>query len=89
MFDLMHKISQGRPEPLKLVVDILSIDRKYLLILEKLGLFGRQLYLLWNECCQADMEKFIRLLEKFDEGELSQTFIRKHVRKTRGINIEV
>lgn len=89
MFELLYKLSQGYPDVLKFVFEVLAIDRKYLFIMERLGIFGRQLRFLWEDSCQANMDKFIRLLEKFDNGELSQTYIKKHVRKTRGLDIEV
>lgn len=48
--------------------------------LEKMGITGSELYMLWNDCCDRDFTKVQEVINKFSNGEFTKEYIQKHIK---------
>lgn len=56
----------------------------HLLTLDSIGLYGSQAYMLWNDCCDRDIEKVELVLRNCQMGKLSDNEILSNVSQGRG-----
>jgi len=56
--DIILKMGEGNPGAMSCTMDMLSNEKVHLiLILDTLGLYGSNLYMLWSDCCNRDLEE--------------------------------
>lgn len=55
----------------------------------KLGIYGPNFYVLWNDCCQKDATKLSRLLDAYKDGRFSKEMLEEQSNKRWGNNIEI
>ena len=81
MKDVAMKMSEGNPGALQVVMKLLSNpgDLMYILACDKIGLYGSRLYMLWNDCCDRDIEAFKSVLRGWTSGKYSTDEILDHV----------
>ena len=44
----------------------------YLITLDKMELYEDKLYMLWNDCCNRDISKVIKILDYYEKGIINQ-----------------
>lgn len=52
----------------------------FLITLDKMELYGSQLYMLWNDCCNRDINKVIKILELYEREIITQKDIDERVK---------
>lgn len=48
-------------------------------LFDSIGLYGSKLYMLWNDCCDRDMDKVKSVLDARQRGKLTDQEILEHV----------
>lgn len=48
--------------------------------LDKMGLYEDKLYMLWNDCCNRDINKMKLILEKYREGAITDKDIEERIK---------
>ena len=87
---LALNIADGNPGALAFVVEAYEMNRETAEIafskIEKYGIKGCDLYMLWNDCCNRDTRFAIEVILTASVG-----YIKKHINKAegRGIKIDV
>ena len=64
-------IGMIQDDPMTGMLDILLFDT--------LGIYGSKIYMVWNDCCGRDMEKFKETLRAFREGKFTEEEIHKNL----------
>lgn len=80
--DLMLKMSEGNPGALMLCTELFKLGTPgvvALINLDDIGLYGDRLYMLWNDCCDRDADKVIKVIEAMNSGKFSAQDIRDRV----------
>lgn len=74
-------MSEGNPGALRVVMELMKtpIDCLYLLSLDTIGIYGSEIYILWNDCCGRDFDKLKTVLNAWKRGQLTAAEIRLHV----------
>lgn len=52
----------------------------YLITLDKMELYEDKLYMLWNDCCNRDISKVIKILDYYEKGIINQIDIDERVK---------
>lgn len=52
----------------------------YLLILDKMELYEEKIYMLWNDCCNRDISKVIKILDYYNREIITQKDIDTRVK---------
>lgn len=77
-------ICKGNPGALTFLMKAYDLDmfaaEKGFARMEKAGITGSWLYMLWNDCCNRDTKKALKAMNKIDVE-----FIKDHVFRPRGI----
>ena len=78
---IIEKMSEGNPGAMAFCFEALKepADLHILLMCDTLGLYGAKLYMLWNDCCNRDMEKVRKVITEFTSGKLTREEIHKNL----------
>lgn len=86
--DLMIKMSEGNPGALMTCTELLKLGTSgvvAIIFLDYLGIYGERLYMLWNDCCDRDIQRVMKVVSAVNaEKKLSEEDVRKHVSGVRG-----
>ena len=52
----------------------------YLITLDKMELYEDKLYMLWNDCCNRDISKVIKILDYYEKGIINKIDIDERVK---------
>lgn len=71
VFSCLTKMSEGNPGCLEFLMDVFktqNIETFYEIVirLDNAKLYGKFIYMLWNDCCIRDTYKTIRMIRKLD-----------------------
>lgn len=87
--DLLVKFSGGNPGAATTLMSIIQYDFltgcRALMVLDELGIYGSRLYMLWNDCCDRNPKKVIRVLDAYLSGHLESETIDEHIDQGRGV----
>lgn len=79
MVEILANMSEGNQEALQFLTALVSADPLlalfYMLLLDKLGIYGYKIAILWKDCCEKDWIKWIKTLEAFRLGNFSKDHI--------------
>lgn len=86
--DIAFKMSEGNPGALNCIMEVFKASNLHdgmhgamlILYCDSLGLYGSELYMLWNDCCDRDIKKFELVLRNWQMGKLSKETILANVR---------
>ena len=91
--DIMVKMSEGNPGALTVLTLLIKEDEMNLvtriLALDTMNLYGCKLYMLWNDCCDRDLEKVKDIIDAWQRGKLALKVIHDAVSGGRGTPIEI
>lgn len=88
--DLVFNYSQGNPGAMTVVTLILKAAAKDLAYMQCLDMFdklklkGPKLYMLWNDCCNRDIDKILKITFLLKLGELTEQDIHEHINYEKG-----
>lgn len=87
IMEIATKMSEGNPGALQAIMQFARnpIDFMLLLACDSIGLYGSQLYMLWNDCCGRDMRKVRTVLKAWERGKVTAEEILQHVSGGRGM----
>ena len=74
----------GNPGAIKMLFELQNaVEDKtaiYLITLDKMELYEDKLYMLWNDCCNRDISKVIKILDYYEKGIINQIDIDERVK---------
>ena len=79
-------MSEGNPGALTCMMEMMDSNPMALLDIlyfDSLGIYGSKIYMLWNDCCDRDMNKLNETLRYFREGDISEEEIHANLDKVR------
>ena len=85
------KMSEGNPGCLVFLTQFIQlVPTAFLLILQfdGMGLYGSKLYMLWNDCCNKDVNKVAEVMRRRNRGEITDAEIMEHVSGVYGTAFE-
>ncbi len=87
---IVDKMAENNIGTMEFVMIILqSNNMTKLVACDNLGLYGKNLYMFWNDCCQRDLIKVCAILERYMANRISKDYILKHLNEFRGENINM
>jgi hypothetical protein len=93
VIDILTKMSEGNPGALTCLMEMMKKkdwyfpDMEplfYILHLDELGLYGSQLYILWNDCCNRDLDLFETVMRNHQMRRLSRAALLSNLEGGRG-----
>lgn len=92
LLDIMMKMSEGNPGALTCLIEMAKKKDWYgeaneivmIMSLDTMELYGLNLYMLWNDCCDRDLIKMELVLRNYQMGILSKEEIHKNLNQGRG-----
>ena len=91
--DNFKTFSDGNPEALTALFELMkqAEDRigLFLITLDRMQLYGSHLYMLWNDCCNRDINKVIKILELYEREIITQKDIDDRIKNVGyGLNFD-
>ena len=83
------KLSDGNPGAISAAIEIARENVLDLLACDRLALYGAELYMLWNDCCNRDAKKVNAVLAAWRHGKLSEEEIHHHLEGINGIPFDL
>ncbi len=86
-FEMAMVMSEGNPGALSVVMEMMKDPRGFMgiLLCDSLDIRGEKLYMLHNDCCDRENEKFYRTLKMFNSGVFSTKEIQDNFSLVRAI----
>lgn len=92
VMDVIVKMSEGNPGAATCLAEIMGKNDWHngtdslamILSLDTLGLYGSNLYMIWNDCCDRDLIKLELVIRNWQLGELSDKEIYNNLAQGRG-----
>ena len=89
---LIIAMSEGNPGAVTCMMKMIEKTDWYgeldgvvlILYLDTIGIYGSQIYMLWNDCCDRNLEKLELVLRNFQMGKLTAQEIIQNVSQERG-----
>ena len=84
--EAIFTMSEGNPGALTCMMEMMNSNPMALLDIlyfDSLGIYGSKIYMLWNDCCNRDMDKLNETLQYFREGDISEEEIHANLDKVR------
>ena len=73
----LYKVSEGNPGALTALVELTkSGNVGHVLFLDTLGIYGSDVYVLWNDVCGRDVKRMIRILNAVQDGAFSPQILK-------------
>jgi len=91
------KISEGNPGCLTFLMELMSKSKhlswvfgpmSYIQALDNMGVYGSKAYMLWNDCCNRDIEQVELVFHNYLRCELSDKEIHENLDRPRGSPFE-
>lgn len=86
--DVITKMSEGNPGAINVLVQLMKRETPdglgAILLFDTIGLYGCRIYMLWNDCCDCDLERVLQIMEAFRSGKITSESIHEHVQDPRG-----
>ena len=84
--DVIITMAEGNPGAITCMVELINgwvMTLPDILLLDSMGIYGGKLYMLWNDCCGRDNEKFKKTLQAFHEGKFTEEEIHENLSRVR------
>lgn len=87
VLDAIVKMSEGNPGGMNVLVELLQHGKKWhgldgimlVLHLDKMGVYGSNLWLLYSDCCKRDINLVERVLRAHQLGIISEEDVWNHI----------
>ena len=81
--DMLIEMCEGNPGALTCMMQMLQSDFvdgiHDIMLFDSLGIYGPQIYMVWNDCCGRDMGKFKETINAFREGKFTNEEIHENL----------
>lgn len=87
LHDIVVKMSDGNPGCVSFLLNFIkeSYDGAFkILAFDKMELYGENLYKLWNDCCNREIDEVNKVLDAWYKGKISTQEIIDNVSKPYG-----
>lgn len=84
--EVLLVMADGNPGALTCMVNMLNSYEEailYLLYFDSMEIYGEKIYMLWNDCCDRDMQKFKKTIQYLQSGKVSREEIHKNLERPR------
>ena len=83
---IITEMSEGNPGAMTVVMQLMDLGNKgefkaitTLLFLDTLEVYGSRLYMLWNDCCDRDINVMMDIVKQVQQGSRSHEDFNKHI----------
>ncbi len=88
--DVIAIMAEGNPGALDCLFRLLDLDMrrsviKYLYVLDDFEIYGYKIYMLYNDCCDRNIEALAELLDAFDAGYYTKEEVQKNLNRPRAL----
>lgn len=81
--DMLITMCDGNPGALTCMMEMIQDNPMTgmlnILLFDSMGIYGSKIYMVWNDCCGRDMEKFKETLRAFREGKFTEEEIHENL----------
>ena len=81
--DMLLTMCEGNPGALTCMMELLFAGSDTglldILLFDSMGIYGSKIYMVWNDCCGRDMEKFKKTIQAFREGKFTEQEINENL----------
>ena len=84
--DMIVTMSEGNPGALTCMVNMLNYNPMAhldILFFDTMEIYGSKIYMLWNDCCERDMDKFNKTIQYIREGKVSKEKVHENLNRVR------
>lgn len=80
LLTIVTKMSEGNPGCLTFLMEALSKTNQFrfvemVLRLDKAELYGSHIYMLWNDCCDRDLDKTIGMITDIENDDELRSYV--------------
>lgn len=82
--DMVVTMSEGNPGALTCMVNMLNYNPMAhldILFFDTMEIYGSKIYMLWNDCCGRDMDKFNKTIQYIREGKVSKEKVHENLNR--------
>jgi len=82
--EMIMKVSEGNPGAMSCLISLINKNVKNieaLKMFDDMGIYGSKIYMIWNDSCARDLEKFEKTLEMFKSGKFTVEEIQERLSK--------
>jgi hypothetical protein len=81
MMEMIFTMSEGNPGAMRVVMEMMKDPRSFMdiLLLDSLDIRGSKIWLVYNDCCNQDMNKYNRTLMALRCGAFSEKEIQENL----------
>ena len=80
---MLITMCDGNPGALTCMMEMIQHDTfsgiMDIMLFDSMGIYGSKIYMVWNDCCGRDMEKFKETLKAFREGKFTEEEIHQNL----------
>lgn len=87
LMEIVTKLSEGNPGALNVLMGIVDKFKndtvkilKNFLIIDTMNLYGSHLYMLWNDCCDRDLDKTLKIIDYYCNGKITDNDINERIK---------
>lgn len=84
--DIIIKLSEGNPGAMSFIFEIIKYQEnnpiklvEEFLTIDSMHLYGSHLYMLWNDCCNRDVEKSLKIIKGYRLGNIKDSDIKERI----------
>ncbi len=84
--DVIIKLSEGNPGAITTLTELANSYKSFFevapdyLTIDTMGLYDSQLYMLWNDCCDRNIEKVKQIIKLYREGKITSRDIDERIK---------
>lgn len=85
--EIIIKLSEGNPGAMSFLFEIAKAKNNdpsqflgTFLVLDTIKLYGSYLYMLWNDCCERNLEKSLKVIELYQNGKVTDLDINERIK---------
>ena len=83
MKDVLITMCDGNPGALTCMMQLIQNDPLTglldIMLFDSMGIYGSKIYMVWNDCCARNMEKFKETIKAFREGKFTEEEIKENL----------
>lgn len=88
--DIVDKLAENNMGAIEFVMVMLQNGKTTELVAcDNLGIYGKYLYMFWNDCCERNLDSVCGVLCGYIEDKITKDYILGHLNEFRGMPISV
>ncbi len=85
--DIIIKLSEGNPGAMTTLFEIMKVKKNEeiscistFLVIDTMELYGSHLYMLWNDCCNRDINETLNVINNYQLGKITNIDINERIK---------